>query len=124
MKWLVLGAFALAIVAGAEDGWVEWIALGELAFIVIALAVTKRWSDSSVETFQQLADDALVSLEEHRAYGQRVTDVNAAAVRALAEHDQYQAAVVAGEFLDAYAVYRERMPDGPEDEPTYLDDPR
>lgn len=124
MKWAVLGGFALAIVVLAEDGWIEWIALAELAFLLVILGVTKHWSDVNAETHGDLVDAALTSLEEHRAYGQRVTDLNERAIRALAEHDRELAAVIAGDFLDAYSLYRERIPDGPDGEPTYLDDPR
>lgn len=124
LLWLVIGNAALMLVVLAEEGWIEIVALAEIALFIGVLVLVAGWKESDAQQYERLADDALESLEQHRAYGQRVTDVNAAAVRALAEHDREQAAIVAGEFLDAYAIYRERMPDGDDGEPTYLDDYR
>lgn len=110
MKWFAIGAAALVATILMEDGWVEAVAAVELAVLVGVVALTKRWSDRHAERVTEIADEAIESLTLHRAYGQRVTDVNAQAVAALSEYDREEAARIAGEFLDAYAVYREHAP--------------
>lgn len=107
----LLAPFALGAIIFTEDGWMEAVAVAELLALAFVLMLLLRWERMSTEEYQALADMAIVSVEEHRAYGQRITDVNAEAVAALADHDPDEAGRLAGEFLDAYSLYKERMPD-------------
>lgn len=124
MKWLLAGNVVLAFLVVSEEGWVEWIAVAELVGILALLMLAVRWKEETAEAYRTLAMNAFVALDTQGAYNQRVTEVNAAAVEALAEHSPAQAAYVAEQWMDAYALFTEHAPDVGDEEPTYLDDYR
>jgi len=107
---LAAGA-ALVLLVIDTDGWIEAVAAIQLWGLCVVFWITGRWAEQSYDAIADLTGDTVEWAQAHRDFGERVSDVNADAVIALNEHDPERAAHLAGKFLDAYSVYRERVPD-------------
>jgi hypothetical protein len=109
-------AAVLAAVGMTEGGWPRILAITELAALGVLFFWLAERGNARNRQLLTLTDDAILSLDAHRDYAQRVSDVNGRAVIALSEHDEEAAVEIARDFLDAYAIYREHVPSGGPDD--------